>query len=129
MDRSVALLDRQRKVSGERRVPLTRGWFRHLFRTCGRPPSDAWSQRAAASFASGGDEGHLKVSQRRRRHATGSTVRRRGSPSLQNHSSTALAENYTSSSQPPRNRIVTTPPELPVSDPGAQTSKLHFRSD
>jgi len=91
-------------------VPLTRGWVRHLFRTCGRPSCrTVWSRRAVAWLVSGDDEGHLKVSQRVRP----------GTLPVQPCATTRVAvtseslldgvrENYTSSfSQPPRNRIVT----------------------
>lgn len=101
---------------------------RHLFRTCGRPSCRT-----------------LGVSERPPGSPLGTTrvtwkFRNDGTLPVQPCASTRVAvtseslldgarENYTSSSsQPPRNRIVTTPPELPVSDPRTRTSKLYFRS-
>lgn len=123
----VASLDRRQKVSGET-CAINERLVRHLFQTCGRPSCRT-----------------LGVSERPPGTPLGTTrvtwkFRNDGTLPVQPCATTRVAvtseslldgarENYTSSfSQTPRNRIVTTPPELPVSDPGMWTSKLHFRS-
>lgn len=95
MDRSVALLDRQQKVSGERRMPLTRGWSATYSEPADVPRVGRLESASGHLVRLWGRRGSLES------FATMATaryrlnrVRRRGSPSLQNHSSTARRKLY-----------------------------------
>lgn len=91
MDRSVASLDRQQKVSGERRVSLTRGWSATYSEPADVPRvgrSESASGRLARLWGRRGSLESFATTARYRFNR----VRQRGSPSLQNHSSTALAK-------------------------------------